>query len=108
MLTSEEKLLSTIAHLGILFGAPIMAPLLIYLLSNNSFIKMQAKEAMFFHGGMILAGIIGGILTFVLIGFLILPVVGLLTLIAPIVATVKVWGDEDYSYPITGQWARKF
>jgi len=107
MLTSDQKILATIAHIGILFGAPILAPLLIFFLSEDSFVKVQAKEALYFQGAMVVATVISAVLTFVLIGFAFLAVIGPLSIIAAIVAVVKVWNDYDFSYPITGKWARR-
>ncbi|TDX48448.1 DUF4870 domain-containing protein [Orenia marismortui] len=106
MFTSEQKILATIAHLGTLFGAPILAPLLIFLLSEDSFVKLQAKEALVFQGAMVILSVISIPLMFILIGFVLLSVVGALSVIAAIVATVKVWNDKDFSYPITGSWTR--
>lgn len=107
MLSSEQKILCTISHLGILCGVPILAPLIILLLADDEYVKLQSKEALVFQGVMVLVGIIGGILTLILIGFAVLAIVGPLSIIAPIVAVVKLWNDKDFSYPITGSWARK-
>ncbi len=106
MLTTEQKIFCGICHLGIFVGLPIIAPLVVLLLSNDQFVKQQAKEALGFQTGMIVIGAIGGILAFVLIGIPILIAVGLATVILPIIATINIADSKDYSYPITGNFVR--
>lgn len=107
MLSSEQKILGTISHLGIFFGVPILAPLLIFLLSDDDYIKLISKEALVFQGVMLISILISSILSVILIGIVFLVILGPLSVIAPIVATVKLWNDKDFSYPITGKWLRR-
>lgn len=106
MLTGEQKLLCGIAHLGWIVGLPILAPLLIMLLTGDRFIQDQAKEALVFQIGVIVLGGIFGILSIVLIGIPFLIVLGIATLILPVMAVIKACDGVDYSYPITGSIAR--
>lgn len=106
MLTTEQKLLCALAHLGTFIGIPIIAPIIVLLASNNDFVKQQAKEALGFQIMLIVAGIISGILTIVLVGFLMLIAVGIIGVIYPIIAVVKIVDGIDYSYPISGQFVR--
>lgn len=106
MLTTEQKVFCGISHLGTFVGLPILAPLVVLLLSNDLFVKQQAKEALAFQIGMIVMAAVGGVLAFVLIGIPILIAVALATVILPIVATIKIADSEDYSYPITGNFVR--
>jgi len=108
MLTTEQKLLSIVAHLGWLLGFPVLAPLIILLLVKDDFIKDQAKEALSFQIGIVIAGLVFGILSMLLIGLPFLIIVALGGLIFPFVATIKVINEEPYTYPITGKYiARK-
>ncbi|AOT69697.1 DUF4870 domain-containing protein [Geosporobacter ferrireducens] len=106
MLTTEQKLLCGVAHLGWVVGAPILAPLIIMLLAGDSFVKNQAKEALAFQIGAIILGAIFAVLSIVLIGIPLLMALALGTLILPIIAIVKVCDGIDYSYPITGKFIR--
>jgi len=107
VLSTEQKLLCALAHLGVFVGLPILAPIIALLVSNDDFVKMQAKEALGFQIMMTAASIISAILVFILIGIPLLIVIGLATVVFPIVAIVKVVNGVDYSYPISGLIVRK-
>ncbi|MCR1897776.1 DUF4870 domain-containing protein [Irregularibacter muris] len=107
MLTSEQKILALISHLGIFVGFPILAPLLILLLSQDDIIKIQAKEALVFQLGLVILTFIGKIFIILLIGIPILIFVGIITVVCPIVAAVSFIKNGYYSYPITGELAKK-
>lgn len=107
MLTTEQKLLCGVAHLGWIVGLPILAPLVVMLLAGNEFVKSQAKEALVFQIGLIVLGGVFGILSILLIGIPFLIVIAIAALIFPIIAVIKVCDGIDYSYPITGGVARK-
>ncbi|MEW9123276.1 MAG: DUF4870 domain-containing protein [Thermotaleaceae bacterium] len=106
MPTGEQKLLCGVAHLGWMVGAPILAPLIIMLLSGDYFVRNQAKEALAFQIGLIVLGAIFAILSILLIGIPLLMLLGLGALIFPIIAIVRVCDGIDYSYPITGKFVR--
>jgi len=107
MLTTEQKLLCAVSHLGTFVGIPIIAPLIILLVSSDPFVKQQSKEALGFQIFLILAGILSGILTIVLIGIPLLIAVAVIGVIFPIIAIVKVVDGVDYSYPFTGTFIRR-
>lgn|SRR5690554_6081425 len=107
MLSSEQKILGLISHLGIFLGFPILAPLLVLLLSNDYIVKNQAKEALVFQIGLIIAGSIGGLLVIILIGIPILFIIGIIGVVFPIVAAIKFYQEGHYSYPITGSFIKK-
>lgn len=107
MLTTQQKLLSALCHLGIFIGMPFIAPIAVLLLSNDYFVKQQAKEALGFQIGMSVVASISAILVFILIGIPLLLVVGVMVIVFPIIATVKVADNIDYSYPISGDFVRK-
>jgi len=107
MLTTEQKLLCAVSHLGTFVGFPIIAPLIILLVSNDSFVKQQAKEALGFQIFLVLGGVISAILMIILIGIPLALAVAAIGIIFPIIAIVKVVDGVDYSYPITGGIIRK-
>lgn len=107
MLTTEQKLLAGAAHLGTFVALPVLIPLIVMLFTDDEFVKMQAKEALAFQLCMIALGVIGGLLSIILIGIPILILVAILTVVYPIIATVKVADGIDYTYPISGSFVRK-
>ena len=107
MLTTENKLLCAVAHLGWVVGLPILAPLVIMLLAGDKFVKEQAKEALVFQIGVIILGAIFAILSILLIGIPLLIVLAIGALILPVIAVIKVCDGMDYSYPVTGTFARQ-
>ncbi|MBS4540063.1 DUF4870 domain-containing protein [Clostridium sp. D2Q-11] len=107
MLTTEQKLLSAASHLAVFVSLPIIIPLVILLISKDGYVKTQAMEALGFHIILLIAATISGILVIILIGIPLLIAVGLVALIFPIIAAIKVFNDEDYSYPISGKFIRK-
>lgn len=107
MLTTEQKLLSAASHLGIFVGLPVIIPLVILLISKDGFIKTQAMEALGFQILLLIATAISGILFIVLIGIPLLIAVGIAAFVLPILATIKVANNEDYTYPVSGKYIRK-
>jgi len=80
-----------------------IGPLVIWLLKKDehSFIDSQGKEALNFQISVTLASIAAGILSFLCIGFLLFPVIGVLDLVFSIMACVKSSQGVDYKYPIS-------
>ncbi len=107
MLTTEQKLLCALSHLGTFVGIPIIAPLIVLLASSDSYVKQQAKEALGFQLFLAIGAVVSAILTILLIGFLGFVVLGIIGLIFPIIAMVKIVDNQDYSYPISGSFVRK-
>lgn len=106
MLSTEQKLLAALSHGGVFLAAPILIPLVVMLISSDDYVKTQAKEALIFQIGLIVAAAISGILVILLVGIIGLIFVGIAAVIMPIVAIISVVDGKDYSYPITGKFAR--
>jgi hypothetical protein len=81
----------------------IVAPLIIWQIKKEEhpFVDEQGKEALNFQITVLIACLAAGLLTFVCIGFLLLPAVGIVDLIFCIMACVKVNNGEHYRYPLT-------
>ncbi len=106
-ITAEQKIVASICHLGgLLMAMPILVPLVVFLVTTDSFMRVQAKEALFFQIGLVIAGVAVSILMLLLVGFLLVPVLAVIGLILPVIATINIWKQRDYSYPITGKYAR--
>ena len=104
--TAEDKQWGLFAHLSSLAGliipfGNILGPLIIWQVKKDTlpFAADQGKEALNFNITIAIAAIISGLLTLVLIGFLLLPLVGLAWLVFTIIAAVKANNGEAYRYP---------
>ena len=95
------------AHLSVLCGfiipfGNLLGPFIIWQLKKDiPYIADHAKEALNFQITLFAAYIVAGILTIVLIGFLLLPILFVGSIILTIIAAIKANSDEDYEYPLT-------
>ncbi|MEI7036396.1 DUF4870 domain-containing protein [Fulvimonas yonginensis] len=113
MPTHEERQWALFAHLSALLGGLVtstflglgclIGPLIIWLLKKDSlpFVDDQAKEALNFNITVAIAAMVCGVLMFVLIGFVLLPLLGLAWLVFVIIASIKANEGERYRYPFT-------
>jgi uncharacterized Tic20 family protein len=107
-LSSEDRNLSVLAHLGGFFGlllvpvgGNILAPLILWLIKRDSspFIEEHARESINFQITMTIAWLITGALMFVVIGFLILPILAVTDLVLVVLAAIQASRGEHYRYP---------
>ena len=99
--SNDEKNIATITHLaGTLFS--IVPALIVWVLKkeDSEYIAMQAKEALNFQITVLVAQLVAGILVWILIGFLLLPIIWLVNIVLCIIATISASRGESYSYPI--------
>lgn len=97
----KRKLLSALCHGAIFISASfisVLIPLAILLISDDKVVKDNAQESLNFHFNVWLYGVIFGVLTFILIGWLFLPLLFLLSWVLPIMAILKILGDPNVSY----------
>ncbi len=100
---------ATFCHVGALslfIGIPfgnIAVPLVIWLVKKNEFpfVDEQGKESLNFQISMTIYGIIAGLLCYIVIGFVLLPVLVVANIVLIIIATVKTNKGEGYRYPFT-------
>lgn len=98
----DEKLWATLVHIGgIFFG--FLPALLGYLIlkDRGPFVRSHTATALNFQLTMLIASVVGGILTIVLIGFVIVFAVGILVLVFSIIAALAANRGEAYTYPLT-------
>ena len=81
----------------------LLGPLIIWLVKKDTmpFVDDQAKEALNFNITVAIAAVICGVLMFVLIGFVLLPVLGIAWLVFTIIAAIKANEGVAYRYPFT-------
>lgn len=99
-----DRTIAIVAHVAGLFTG-FVGPLILYLIKksepNSEFETDQAKEALNFQITVAIAFLGCFILSFVLIGVFLIPVVGLTNLVLCIIAAVKASNGEVYRYPLT-------
>ena len=97
----QKKLLSALCHGAIFFSGSFISigiPIAILFISDDPVVQENAKESLNFHFNIWLYGVISGILTIVIIGFLLLGILWLVSSIMAIIAIVQVLGDPSKSY----------
>jgi uncharacterized Tic20 family protein len=108
-LSNDAKNWAMLSHLAGLAGyvapgiANVVAPLIVWLIKKDAhpFVDDQGKEALNFQITMSIAIFVSFLLCFVLIGFLLLPIVVVFHLVMTIVGAVKASNGQWYRYPIS-------
>lgn len=101
---SSHRLLAILSHGSAFLGAPILIPLIVYLVSkrDNSIVPVHAAEALNFHISWFLWSLLCVPLVFVFgLGSLLLLILGISMFVLAIIAIVKAADDEVYRYPLT-------
>ncbi|NUS38241.1 MAG: DUF4870 domain-containing protein [Lysobacter sp.] len=100
--TQEDRTLAMLTHLsGIILS--FIVPLIIWLTNKDkadkAFLNDQAREALNFQITMAIAWVVASILSTLLIGFLLFPVILIVNLIFCILAGLKANEGVAYRYP---------
>lgn len=95
----DNKLLKVLLHASAFF-APVLVPIIIYFVTDEKDMKSLSLQALLFQGVMWLAVVVSTLLMFILIGFILLPIVSLIGIIVPIIGIVKALQDDHWEYPI--------
>lgn len=98
---SDDKLWASLAHLGGILG--FLPALIIWLVlkDRGAKVNVEAKEALNFQLTMLIAYIVGAILSVVLIGALISLAAWVLALIFSIIGFTRVNSGGSYRYPFS-------
>ncbi|MBS1104614.1 MAG: hypothetical protein H6Q91_116 [Deltaproteobacteria bacterium] len=108
--SNEERNWAVFCHLGgfafYLLGfalGHILVPLALWLIKRDqsAFIEEHGREALNFQISVTLYAIVVGALCFVLVGFLLIPVLAAFHIVLMIVASVRASQGESYRYPLT-------
>ena len=102
MSPADEKLWSTLIHLGGLFFN-FLAPLIGYLVlkDRGPFVRAHTATALNFQLTLLIAYVVGGILSLVVIGLFIIIAAYVLNIVFCIIAAVKANRGDWYKYPLT-------
>ncbi len=100
----EDRTVALITHLsGIVAG--FIVPLIIWLVNKDNaakgFLNDQAKEALNFQITVAIAYVACIVLSVIIIGGLLMPVVWIVNLVFCILAALKANAGEFYRYPVT-------
>ncbi|WP_144796555.1 DUF4870 domain-containing protein [Halorubrum depositum] len=97
-----DTTLAALSHASALV-ASFLGPLLFLVLADDDdeLVKRNAKNSLNFQIVVLVAMIVSGLLTVVLVGFLLLPLIGLIDLVLVLMATLKANEGQVYSYPYT-------
>lgn len=99
-ISRDDRTIAMLSHLLSLFFG-FLAPLVIWLVKKeeSDFIGDQAKESLNFQLTMLAGFILCFILSFVLIGALLMPLLGIFDVVMVIIATIKSNEGQRYRYP---------
>jgi len=109
-LASEEKTMGMFCHLAALVGyvipipfANVLGPLVVWLTKKESsaFVDDQGRESLNFQITVFIAYLLCIPLMLVAIGFLLLPLIAIASLVFVIIAAVNASGGNPYRYPMT-------
>jgi len=99
---ADEKLWATLIHIGGIFFSFLPALIgYIVLKDRGPFIRAHSATALNFQITLAIAYFVGGILTIIGIGFLIVAAAYILNIVFSIIAAVAANKGEWYSYPLT-------
>ena len=98
--TQDEKTMGMLAHL---LGIPLgpLGPLIIWLIKKDQspFVNDQGKEALNFQLMLLIGYIIGSATLAICVGLLILPAVGIISIVFSIMGAIKANQGIAYRYP---------
>jgi uncharacterized Tic20 family protein len=107
MSPADEKLWATLIHLGGIFFY-WLAPLIGYLLlkDRGPFIRWHARQALNFQITIVIAYVVGYILTFVIVGAFVLLAAAVVAIVFSIMAAVAANRGEFYRYPVAIEFVK--
>ncbi|QQD77711.1 DUF4870 domain-containing protein [Curtobacterium sp. YC1] len=108
MRPEDQRLWATLTHIGGIFFN-FVAPLVAYLVlrDRGNFIREHTRVALNFHITMGIAYVVSGLLTVVLIGAVLLPLIVVLTLVFGIMAAIAANQGQFYRYPLSIEFIKQ-
>lgn len=100
--SSDDKNIATITHLGgTVFS--FIPGLIVWILKkdDSAYLNDQAKEALNFQITVALAMFVASVLVWLLIGFILIPLVWILNIVFCIIAAIATSKGELYRYPFS-------
>ena len=104
---AEERQWAMFAHLAALIGfvipfGTIIGPLVVWQMKKEQmpFVAEQGREALNFQITVGIAFLVSALLSVIIIGFLLMPIIGIGALILTIIAGLQANQGNHYEYPI--------
>ncbi len=103
VVSQDEKTLGIVMHVLCLVGFPILGPLIIWLIKKDSsrYLDQQGRELLNFQISYFVYALIALALCFILIGFPLLIVIGIASIVLTIIGIVKASEGSVYHFPFT-------
>jgi uncharacterized protein len=101
MPSNDDKNIATVTHLGgTVFS--FIPGLIVWILKkdDSAYVADQAKEALNFQITVLIASFVASILIWLLIGFILLPIIWLVNIIFCIIAAIASSKGGTYRYPL--------
>ncbi|MEO4055299.1 DUF4870 domain-containing protein [Solibacillus sp. CAU 1738] len=99
----DTKWSKVIIHASAFF-APMLVPILFFLMSSEDEVKRLSIQALLFQFVMWLLVVISTFFSIFLIGIPFLIVFSIMLLVVPIIGIVKALNGTSWNYPIVGRW----
>lgn len=98
---SDEKLWSTLSHISIPFFG-VVGPLVVFLVfkDRGALVRANAVESLNFSILYSVAQLVCVLLTLVLVGAFLLPIIGIVALVMCVLAAMAANRGEVYRYPV--------
>lgn len=98
--SQDDKTLSLLSHLGAVLVSALV-PLIVFLIKkdDSSFVREHTRQSLNLQIMLIVAAFVSSLLMFVLIGFILLPIVVIAGWVLQIIAAVKAYSGEMYKFP---------
>ncbi|WP_254678374.1 DUF4870 domain-containing protein [Curtobacterium sp. SGAir0471] len=108
MSPEDQRLWATLTHVGGIFFS-LVVPIIAYLVlrDRGQFIKEHTRQALNFHITMAIAYVVAWLLCLVVIGFVLLPIIGVLVIVFAILAAVAANRGDFYRYPLTIEFIKQ-
>lgn len=108
MRPEDQRLWATLTHIGGVFSS-IVLPLVAYLVlrDRGEFVRQHTRAALNFHITAAIASVLAGILTVVLIGFVLLPVIAVMVVVFAVLAAIAANQGQFYRYPLTIEFVKQ-
>ena len=103
----KERSMATLCHAGALAGiivpfGNIIVPLIIWLTNKeeSALVDAEGKKSLNFQISIVIYMFVSVLLMLVVIGAILLPVIGIFSVVMVIIAAIKTNKGEDFKYPL--------
>jgi uncharacterized protein len=99
----ETKGLKILIHASTWF-APVLVPIIVYLVVSDREVKSLSLQALVFH---LVMGVLIGfswVFSWVLIGIPFLIVFSIMAVVVPVLGIIRALQERPFRYPIVGSW----